>query len=229
MPEQDRAATGFLPASPRHDAAGRTDHRFAVGGPAAAGRANWASPGCWKSRWTTRCCCNSSMLPARLTRGWCPRGPHRPAGRLIPIRERMSEAFAPHGCAIHRAVVNKRTVRRHRQRVGAAALDPGDRAGRHGGDRPARHRAIVQHRRRTAVRLHRGGGARPERQDADAVALSRAARRLPAALSDHRRAAHHRHRPRRRRPAQGRQHLPDGAVGRRGSRRRACSPASSAT
>ncbi len=49
-----------------------------------------------------------------------------------------------------------------------------------------------------------GGDHRPERLHADAVAVSRAARRLSGALLRHRRAPHHRPRPRRRRAAQGR-------------------------
>ena len=47
-------------------------------------------------------------------------------------------------------------------------------------------------------------GDRQERQDADAVALPRGARRLSRPLPAHRRAPDHRHRPRRRRRAQGR-------------------------
>ena len=70
-----------------------------------------------------------------------------------------------------------------------------------------------------------------ERQDADALALSRESRRLSRALSAHRRTADHRHRPRRGRRAQGRLDLPDGACRRRDEVRAtsASSPASSAT
>ena len=60
-----------------------------------------------------------------------------------------------------------------------------------------------------------GGSGRPEHQDADADAASRAARRLSQALPDDRRAPHHRHRPRRGGPAQGRHDLPDAPDGRR--------------
>ena len=74
-------------------------------------------------------------------------------------------------------------------------------------------------------------GDRPERQDADALALPRRARRLPRQLLDDRRAQDHRHRPRGHRPAQGRHDLSDGPVGRRGRawRRVASSSASSTT
>ena len=60
-----------------------------------------------------------------------------------------------------------------------------------------------------------GGSPGTERQDADAVALPRGPRRLSRALPAHRRAPHHRHRPRGGRRTQGRLHLPDGACGRR--------------
>src|SRR3974390_1437823 len=59
-------------------------------------------------------------------------------------------------------------------------------------------------------------GARAERLIADAVAVSRTTQLLSGAVSCHRRASDHRYRPDRRRTATGRQHVPDGTVGRRG-------------
>ena len=72
----------------------------------------------------------------------------------------------------------------------------------------------------------------PQRQHADARRpIASAHDGYLAALLPHRRAADHRHRPGRRRRAQGRLDLPDGACGRRDAGRRASasSPASSAT
>ena len=66
---------------------------------------------------------------------------------------------------------------------GASAIDSRHRARGHDRHRRARHHAVFQQRRRTAVRLRRQGGDRPERQDADAVALSRKPRRLSRPLS----------------------------------------------
>jgi two-component system, LuxR family, sensor kinase FixL len=65
-----------------------------------------------------------------------------------------------------------------------------------------------------AVRLQAGRGHRPQRQDADALALSRGHDGYIGAIW-HRRAADHRHRPRGGRRAQGRIDLPDGAGRRR--------------
>ena len=61
---------------------------------------------------------------------------------------------------------------------------------------------------------------RPQRQHADAVALSRRARRLPRALSDDRRREDHRHRPRGHRPPPRRHDVPAASVGRRNVDRR---------
>ena len=97
----------------------------------------------------------------------------------------------------------------------ACAVDSRHGAGGDRRHRRARHHAFVQRRRRAPVRLHRERSHRPERQDSDAGAVSRSARRLSRPLRPHRRAAHHRHRPRRRRHAQGRLDLPDGARRRR--------------
>ena len=70
-----------------------------------------------------------------------------------------------------------------------------------GGRRHRRHRRArpdrsVQPGGRAAVRLRRARSHRPERQHADAVALSRGARRLPGALPGDRASEDHRHRPR---------------------------------
>ena len=69
-------------------------------------------------------------------------------------------------------------IRPGRQRVGAAPLNPRNRARRDDRDRRARHRAVLQFGCGTPVRLHGRRGARPERQDADAAALSGTARQL---------------------------------------------------
>ena len=76
-------------------------------------------------------------------------------------------------------------------------------------------RAVLQQRGRASLRLPCGRGDRQERQDADALALPGGPRRLSRALPEHRRAAHHRHRPRRRRRAQGRLDLSHGTRRRR--------------
>ncbi len=60
------------------------------------------------------------------------------------------------------------------------SLDPRHRPGRDDRHRRARPDPLVQPGGRAAVRLDGRGGDRPQRQHADAVALSRAARRLPA-------------------------------------------------
>ena len=73
-----------------------------------------------------------------------------------------------------------------------------------------------QPRRRAAVRLCRGRGDRPERQDAHAGPLPGRARRLPRPLPRHRGEEDHRHRPRGGRPEEGRHDLPHGPVRRRG-------------
>ena len=109
---------------------------------------------------------------------------------------------------------NMLDARRARARS-ASAIDPRHRAGGDDRHRRTRRHAIVQQRRRTAVRLHAGRSGRAKRQDADAGALPRKSRLLSQSLQEHRRAPHHRHRPRRGRRAQGRLDLPDGAGGRR--------------
>ncbi len=82
-----------------------------------------------------------------------------------------------------------------------------------------------------AVRLHGGGIVGRNVQHAHAAALQRRAHRLSRALSPHRRAAGHRHRPHGRGPAQGRLDLPgwSSPSARRWSTVAASSPASCAT
>ena len=110
-------------------------------------------------------------------------------------------------------------------------IDSGHRARRDDRHRRARDHAIIQLGGGTAVRPHGCGGARKQRQDADAVAVPGGPRRLSRTLSADRGAADHRDRPRRRRRAQGRLDLSDGACGRRNAigQSSAFSPASSAT
>ena len=108
----------------------------------------------------------------------------------------------------------RKRARRARAR-GSSAVDSRHRAGCDDRHRRARDHAIVQLGRRAPVRLRRGGGAGKKHQDADAVAVPGESRRLPRAISPHRRAANHRHRPGRRRRAQGRLDLSDGAGRRR--------------
>ena len=98
---------------------------------------------------------------------------------------------------------------------GASHIDSRYRAGRDDRHRRTRHHSILQLRGRAAVRLHRAGGARNEHQALDAIAVPGESRWLPRAISSHRRKTHHRHRPCRRRRAQGWLDLPDGARGRR--------------
>ena len=139
-----------------------------------------------------------------------------------PRRPGQGRGRGPAPCQRHRS--------RHRRgkaaRGGAEnareppALDPRHRAGRDDRDRRLRHHAILQHRGRAAVRLHRTGGDRQERQRADADAGSGAPRRLSGALPVDRRTAHHRHRTDRDRQAQGRHDLSDAPLDRRNAIRR---------
>ena len=117
------------------------------------------------------------------------------------------------------------------RRRGADAVRRRSRPRRHHHHRRGPHGCDFQPRGGEAVRLRGGGGDRAERQDPDARAVPRRARRLRRQLPADRRGEDHRHRPRGRRAAQGRHDLPDGPGGRRVPPRptAASSPASSAT
>ena len=105
-------------------------------------------------------------------------------------------------------------------RPGTTPPRPGiHRCGRRHDHRRRRHGPGIQPCLRKAVRVQRRRGHRPEREDAHARPVPGRTRQLPRALPDHRGKTHHRRRPRGGGPAQGRQHLSDGTVRRRGSDR----------
>ena len=165
-----------------------------------------------------------AILVASALGGWGPgriRHHSRPVDRVV-LRRRLSRADSRRHrqrfrlrAGRRRRFVARRIVASFAHRGGgkrarsAGARNPHEahprhHSRRHDRDRRARHHAILQRGGGAAVRLQRGRGARQERQDADADALSRKPRRLSRSLPADRRAAHHRHRPGGGRRAQGR-------------------------
>ena len=120
---------------------------------------------------------------------------HRPPRRRGPAA-RLREN--------HQRLVRAQAGRR------SPAVGPGPRDRRHHHHRRAGDGPVVQPGRREDLRLPGRRGPGPERQDADARAVPRRARRLPRQLRPHRAGEDHRHRPRGGRPAERRLDLPDG-------------------
>ena len=99
----------------------------------------------------------------------CLRGAGKAAGRASAVRLRRSMprrlrppaareiGFPPPAARVKLGHGNRggREARRRRRRIGHAALDPRNRPGRHGGDRPARHHPAVQQGSGAPVRLAR--------------------------------------------------------------------------
>ena len=161
------------------------------------------SPSRWPPSWrcsaarpgsaarSRRCSGSSAAWSAAI---W-PRAPGR--ARSSPELRQLAASF--NGMASTLAAPGRAAGKR-----GAAARGRRDRRRRHHHDQPARPDRVRQSRGERLFGYRQRRADRPERPDPDAVARSRAPRRVPGALSAHRRGADHRHRPRGHGPAQGR-------------------------
>ena len=136
----DRTATGVRPARPGCDLADRADHRLALDRSGPAGARARRGQGDGEAAGRRHAAGFHRRMPAT--------DPTAPKRTYL-----LNNSASVESAAAMQQPDAPAAARPDRQRIGAAALDPRDRARRDDRDRRARHRPVLQLRRGTPVRL----------------------------------------------------------------------------